>query len=535
MGLKKENIQPILFFIITAIVIMTIDLNIPHIFLKIILFLILISVLASSWLEKKTNLDELAYKYENISILMENIHKYLPDYVLCKDKNLKCTLGNKAILDLFKINKLSQLKGKPISHFFEKSIADEITKQDTKVLENSKIVKYKLYNPKEKTYYFCISVPLKKGKNVKGVASLIRNITEEEFLKEELKSSYSQIKSVINNLPMVAYIIDLNGNYVMGNEQSFLFYTKGIDPVDKNINIDINLIKKVNNEENLRIIRTKTNLVVDKLLKAKDGSEHWYSIRKVPLINNNEEVNGVIVFIKNIDEIKNIQKQRDNYIATLSHDLKTPILAQIRTLELFLKGNLKNFSEEQIELLKLMLDSNNYMYSMVENLVFSYKYENGEINLLYENFNILKLIEDTIQLLNNEIKSSGINIRIESRIEHPIINADKDQLKKVLENLILNGLAYNFKSSTITILLNEIIKNNTPQICVKFINHSPYMSQETINNIFKKYVTHEDKFNRVGAGLGLYLFKQIIDAHKGNIFVTSSKNDINTFGFIINK
>ena len=512
-----------------------IDLNIPQFFFKLLLLIILISVLLSSWFEKKSILDELTYKYEDMVILMENIHKYLPDLVACKDKNLKFTMGNKSLLSLFKLNRMSQLRGKNITHFFSEQLSNLINEQDEYVIKNGKVVKYKIHSPENNNYYQCISVPLKKGNNVKGVATLIRNITEEEVLKEKLNSSYSQIKSVINNLPMVAYIVDLNGNYIMGNEKSYKFYQEGVDPIDNSIKIDLNLIKDINEQENQRIIRTKTNLVVDKLLKAIDGSEHWYSIRKVPLVNHNDNVSGVIVFVQNIDELKNIQKQRDNYIATLSHDLKTPILAQIRTLELFLKGNLNNFNNEQIELLKLMLDSNNYMYSMVENLVFSYKYENGEINLLYENFNILKLVEDTIQLLNNEITSSGINIRIESNIEHPIINADKNQLKKVLENLILNGLSYNFKASTIIISLNEILQNNTPQICVKFINKSPYMNQETINNIFKKYVTHEDKFNRVGAGLGLYLFKQIIDAHKGNIFVTSSKDDINTFGFIINK
>ncbi len=535
MKLKKELLQPILFSILIVTVIVTLDLNIPHIFLKTVLFILLVSVIAKSWFEKKTNLDELTSKYENISILFDNINKYLPDYVLCKDKDLKFTLGNKATLSLFRLNKLSQLKGKDIYNFFDKKISEEITKQDINVLTNAKIIKYKIFNPENNNHYYCISVPLKKGKDIKGVASLIRNITEEENLKEELKSSYAQIESVINNFPMVAYIIDLNGNYVMGNEKSFKFYNEGIDPEDKNVRINLDLIKDINEQENQRVIRTKKSLVVDKLLKAIDGSEHWYSIRKVPLITNNEDVNGVIVFVQNIDELKNIQKQRDNYIATLSHDLKTPILAQIRTLELFLKVNSKFLQNDQVELLNLMLDSNHYMYSMVENLVSSYKYENGEVNLLYENFNIMKLIENTIEKLSSEIQNSGIGIKIESNIKNPIINADKEQLRKVLENLILNGLSYNFKSSTITISVNEIYEHNTPQICVKFINNSPYMDQEKINNIFKKYVTHEDKFNRVGAGLGLYLYKQIIDAHKGNIFVTSSKDDINTFGFIINK
>ena len=535
MGIKKELLQPTLFSILTIIVLVTIDLNIPHIFLKIALLFILISALISSWFEKKATLDELTHKYEDMSVLMENIHRYLPDLVACKDKNLKFTMGNKALLSLFKLNKLSQIKGKDISNFFNEDIANKIIEQDNFVIKNGKITKYKIHSKENNAYYQCLSVPLKKGNNIKGIASIIRNITEEENLKEKLNSSYSQIKSVINNLPMVAYITDLKGNYIMGNEKSYKFYTEGIDPEFNNVQIDLTAIKDIQEIENNHVIKTKKTFITDKELKAIDGSYHWYTWRKVPLFDNHNEVKGIIIFIQNIDAIKNVQKQRDNYIATLSHDLKTPILAQIRTLELFLKGSLNNFDNDQIELLKLMLDSNNYMYSMVDTLVASYKYENGEINLLYENFNILTLIEECLIKLDKGIKASQIHIKVESSVKNPVINADKEQLRRVIENLIFNGITYGFKDSTLTILINEIFENNTPKICVKFINNSPYMTQETINNIFKKYVTHEDKFNRVGAGLGLYLFKQIIDAHKGNVFVTSSKDDINTFGFIINK
>lgn len=535
MGEKKTHIQPILFTILTIIVITTIDLNIPHILLKIALLLILISAFISSWIEKKTSLDELTNKYEDINIVMKNIYQYLPDMVACKNRDLEFILGNKSLLTAFKLNRLNQLKGKNIYHFYNKEFAEEITKQDKFVIKNGKVSRFKIYNKKDNSYYQCISVPLKKGSHTKGVATIIRNTTEEELLKEKLNHSYSQIEAVINNFPMAAYMVDTNGKYIMGNKKASHFFNKGIDPEFNNIKLDIKEIRKIEQEENKLIIKTKQNMIIDKELRAIDGSYHWYTWRKIPLVNNDNEVTGVIIFIQNIDTIKNIQKQRDNYIATLSHDLKTPIIAQIRTLEILLKGALENFNEEQIELLKLMFESNKYMYSMVDTLVSSYKYENGEINLLYENFNILNLIENCINKIEHEIKALKVNIKIETNIKNPIINADKEQLKKVLENLILNGITYSYKNSTINIIINEVEENSIPKICIKFINNGPYMNKETINNIFKKYVTHEDKFNRVGAGLGLYLFKQIIDAHKGNVFVTSSKNNINTFGFIINK
>ena len=232
---------------------------------------------------------------------------------------------------------------------------------------------------------------------------------------------------------------------------------------------------------------------------------------------------------------KNLQAQRDNYIATLSHDLKTPTIAQIRSLELMLNGHTGDFSSEQQELLRLMLDSSNYMYSMLNTLVTTYKYENGEIILNYENFNILHIIEESMHNLARQIITAGLTIKIQSEIENPIVHADKLQVKRAIENLLSNAINFSFNNTEIIISVKEIAEHNIPKLCIKFIYQSPYMNKESLSNIFKKYVTHKDKFNRVGAGLGLYLSKQIIEAHKGNIFITSTKENINTFGFILNR
>ena len=77
------------------------------------------------------------------------------------------------------------------------------------------------------------------------------------------------------------------------------------------------------------------------------------------------------------------------------------------------------------------------------------------------------------------------------------------------------------------------IKQDENGIRFEAKNESPYINPETMNNLFKKYVSHAAKFNKIGVGLGLYLSKQIIDAHNGEIYGESFKDNHNTFGFII--
>ena len=530
--LKDKLFQILILISFFGVTILIINLNIPNIILKFVLLSLFIFVITASLLEKQRILDKLSHKYEDINILIDNIYNHFPDIVICKDKNLNITFANKAFFKEFNCKK--DIKGRKINYFLDDETAYIINQQDKYVIENNKINKFYVNNKSSNSNYYCISLPLVKNGETKGIATLVRDVSKEKFLDTQLENTHGQIKSLINNLPIISYITDINGDYILGNQKSYKFYTEGIDS-DNNLRIDLNSLHKELAEGNEHIINTQEILIFNKAIKALDGSYHWYTWRKAPWILKNGEVKGFIIFINNVDMTKNLQAQRDNYIATLSHDLKTPTIAQIRSLELMLNGHTGEFSSEQQELLRLMLDSSNYMYSMLNTLVTTYKYENGEIILNYENFNILHIIEESMHNLARQIITAGLTIKIQSEIENPIVHADKLQVKRAIENLLSNAINFSFNNTEIIISVKEIAEHNIPKLCIKFIYQSPYMNKESLSNIFKKYVTHKDKFNRVGAGLGLYLSKQIIEAHKGNIFITSTKENINTFGFILNR
>ena len=81
--------------------------------------------------------------------------------------------------------------------------------------------------------------------------------------------------------------------------------------------------------------------------------------------------------------------------------------------------------------------------------------------------------------------------------------------------------------------IDVTIKQDENGISFEAKNQSAYINPETMNNLFKKYVSHAAKFNKVGVGLGLYLSKQIIDAHDGEIYARSFEDNHNIFGFIL--
>lgn len=216
------------------------------------------------------------------------------------------------------------------------------------------------------------------------------------------------------------------------------------------------------------------------------------------------------------------------YMATLSHDLQIPAIAQLRALELLLSGQLGSFNNEQKELLELTLNSCRYLYNMVKTLLSAYKFESSEIVLNYDVFNINTLIKEAIDETLYMTEENLTNIYFDA-LEDYFICADRFAIKRVILNLLSNAINFAFPSSDIFITL----KNKSNKIIFVVTNTSNYINPENMHAIFNKYVTTSTRYNKVGVGLGLYLARKIIRMHKGKIIAKSSTDNFNSFGFII--
>ena len=99
---------------------------------------------------------------------------------------------------------------------------------------------------------------------------------------------------------------------------------------------------------------------------------------------------------ESIDSERKLQTQRETFVASLGHDLKNPTIAQIRSLELLLKGSFGELSNEQKELLEMVLDSCRYMNGMLATLLATYRNYGGAIKLNFENFSFSELLQECV-------------------------------------------------------------------------------------------------------------------------------------------
>lgn len=221
-------------------------------------------------------------------------------------------------------------------------------------------------------------------------------------------------------------------------------------------------------------------------------------------------------------------ERKETYVASIVHDLKNPIIAQNRILEGLIKQNHKD--NNLTDIYKQMLSSSKMMFALISSILNTYKYSEKGLLLSIEEFDFLSLIKEiTTELTSytNEEKDIILNINATSTM----IVADKMHLRRVITNLLSNALRYKKEDTPIFIELKSLRKSYQFSVT----NSGYYINPQTQNEIFNKYVSPTSKFNSVSTGLGLYLSKQIITEHNGEMFINSTKDGVNTFGFIIPK
>lgn len=469
----------------------------------------------------------------HVESLLDIIFSNSPDIITFKDSKLKYAMCSKKFTCLTGKKDSSEIIGKTIKEFLsDKNQANILKSNDRYVMKKrvSRTCFYTDYSSSPELKYEVISTPIISNNEVVGVLTLSRDVTDTCNLKDSLEFSNSQLVNLLNNIAMFAYIVDTSGKYVLGNDRANRLFLKGEDffASGRIIQFNPDIFKEEVMVEDVIIKKNRQNLQFEKRFTTLDGDRHWYSICKTPLFDDKGNLYAISTFGRSIEQEKRISEQRETYIATLSHDLKTPTIAQVRALELLLSGQFGEFNQEQKNMLKLTLDSCNYMYDMVYTLLSTYKFENGDISLNFSSFNLTKTIEESIQELSNLAEENSITVEFSNDSEYMVV-ADKIEMKRVVINLLSNAINYAFSNSRVVVSINKSGKNL--ELLVK--NSSPYIEPSVMKGLFRKYVSHSDKFNKVGVGLGLYLSKKIVETHGGHIIAQSFKNQRNTFGFSI--
>ena len=300
--------------------------------------------------------------------------------------------------------------------------------------------------------------------------------------QNELTRQNKFFESVINSLSDGILIVDENYSILRITPQIVNWFGE-----DGKKLLDKNLLDYIQPKKNIKPDKFKEDEIFIK--NSSDADFEATSMR----LSLDDKKKRFVVIIKDITNQKELEKLREDFVATLTHDLKVPIVAASNILDFLINGKFGEINEKQHEAISNMKSSNQELLDLVQILLETYKVNQTGIDINKENIDLISFINLIINEMQPITEKSGftINFRYDNDIN---LIADDLQLKRVIKNLIQNAISHSEANKQIDIEAKQI----PDFITISIIDYGKGIPQENIDKIFNKYYSTAKKFRKIG-------------------------------------
>lgn len=258
------------------------------------------------------------------------------------------------------------------------------------------------------------------------------------------------------------------------------------------------------------------------------NKDYYYNVLVTNLKQEEDKRYGLVVLFQNITELKEIEKLKGDFIATVSHEFKTPITSIMMGASLIGDKAAGGLNKKQKEILSTITEETEKLLNLVNNLLNLYKLESKKSVFKIEECSIEAIVENSVKSFANEAIERNINLEYNIIGNNFKVRVDFDKTAWVLNNLIANALK--FTNPGDEILIRSFIKENN--ICISVKDTGCGIPENYVEKVFEKFVQVEGTEHR-GTGLGLAIAKEIVEAQGGEIWCESKIGQGSTFTFTL--
>jgi NtrC-family two-component system sensor histidine kinase KinB len=238
---------------------------------------------------------------------------------------------------------------------------------------------------------------------------------------------------------------------------------------------------------------------------------------------------GHFIILKNITSFKELDFAKTNFIATISHELKTPISAIKASLQLLENKNTGPINEDQQQLILSIKDDSNRLLKIIGELLNLSQVETGNIQLNIQPGDPNQILHYAIDAVKTQADQKNIKLKVSSHDHLPPVKADTEKTAWVLINLLTNAIRYSNENGEILI---EVMKKDT-KVMFSVKDFGKGIEPKYKDKIFTRYFQIPGS-SKAGTGLGLAISKEFIEAQGGEINVESQINEGSQFTFFLN-
>ncbi|WHY84964.1 ATP-binding protein [Neobacillus novalis] len=356
------------------------------------------------------------------------------------------------------------------------------------------------------------------GTSINMLAENLQELTKAHEMQQD------RLSALIENMGAGLVLIDSRGYINLINKgYSDIFHVKTTDYLSK-------LYYEVIDQEEIcgivaEVFRTE-QMVTKQLQIPLIIERKYFVVYGIPIIGTNNVWKGVLLVFHDITELKKLEQMRKDFVANVSHELKTPVTSIKGFTETLLDGAMNN--QETLEaFLSIILKESDRLQSLIHDLLELSKIEQHGFELTLQQVDLHPMLEEVIALLSGKAEAKNVALEFYSKQEHVLINVDFDRLKQVFINLIGNAITYTPSGGNVKIILLDYERN--VRIHVK--DSGIGIKKEEIPRIFERFyrVDRDRSRNSGGTGLGLAIVKHLVEAHHGKISVKSDVGEGSEF------
>lgn len=279
------------------------------------------------------------------------------------------------------------------------------------------------------------------------------------------------------------------------------------------------------------IFMTEHKVIRDMTLEIKNEKKS-FQVYGVPIIGTNDRWMGILLVFNDITELKKLEQIRKDFVANVSHELKTPITSIKGFSETLLDGAMED-KETLEEFLRIILKESHRLQTLIQDLLDLSKLEQHHFALNKEEFNLMEILNKATKMLEGRAEAKNIKLLFPQANEIVQIEGDRSRLTQVFLNLITNAVIYTPNDGEITVYVVEKKK----KIEIRIQDTGIGIEQEEIPRIFERFyrVDKARSRNSGGTGLGLAIVKHLVELHRGTIQVESEMGEGTTFTVILHK
>lgn len=291
--------------------------------------------------------------------------------------------------------------------------------------------------------------------------------------------------------------------------------------------------------------------VVKKELKLQRPRE---ATLMVSLAQLSKEEKGFVSVMRDITYEKEIEKMKSDFVANVSHEIRSPMAPMKDALSLVLDGTAGPLSEQQNKFLTILKNNMDRLTRLINDLLDLSKIEAGRMELKKELINISYLAKETIDSISVYAQRKNIELFFQGDEDLPQINCDKDRITQVIINLVMNAIKFTPEGGNVSVVVTRDegrgMKDEgrrtkddgrmrpssvvpRPPICVSVADTGPGMSQDELDVLFNRFKQLASPERVKGTGLGLSISKAIVEMHGGSIKIKSEVGKGSTFSFML--